>query len=260
MKHLIVGDIAGELDALKKIHEAAKSKYGEVKIISVGDINDRGPDSKGCIQYIMDHGDSCDSNHGQMMLTFLKPDVGTAYEDASFIMNGGVKTIASYDATLLGKYTDLFKRTEEYWMHGDNRPPKSMYEGLRTDLLAMMPDEHVEYLDSRPMFIEINDTIMTHAPINPTVSWEKLTTDPEWKHESIGLLWNRGRPRRIEGKFQIYGHNAYSCVTDHTDEHGVYARGIDTSKVKILTGYLLEENEYFRCSYSGILYKDEGQT
>lgn len=256
MKHLIVGDIAGELDALKKIHEAAKAKYGEVKIISVGDINDRGPDSKGCIQYVMDNGDSCDSNHGQMMLGFLIPELGTAYEDASFLMNGGFNTIKSYNPDLVQKHADLIKRIEQYWIYGDQRPPKSDYEELRKDLLEAIPKEHIEYLGNRPMYIEVGDTICTHAPINPTYNFEKLVSTPHLKHYSDGLLWNRGKPRRISGKFQIYGHNAYNNVVDHSDGSGVYARGIDTSKVKILTGYLLEENEYFRCTYSGVLLND----
>ena len=52
-----VGDIHGHLDKLKAVHElivADQASHGRAPIVHIGDYGDRGPDTKGVIQYLID--------------------------------------------------------------------------------------------------------------------------------------------------------------------------------------------------------------
>ena len=78
--NIVVGDVAGQLEALLKIYLRAKEKYPNIKLWGVGDLNDRGPLSAGVIEFMMNNAEGCtDSNHGQMFMAFLNPELGTAY-------------------------------------------------------------------------------------------------------------------------------------------------------------------------------------
>jgi hypothetical protein len=49
------------------------------------------------------------------------------------------------------------------------------------------------------------------------------------------LIWNRGKPRRIEGVFQVYGHNSYRDTYWHDDQNGKWGVCIDTCRGSKLT-------------------------
>ena len=53
MRTLVIGDIHGCLDALKTLIDYVKPATDDT-IITVGDYIDRGPDSKGVIDYILE--------------------------------------------------------------------------------------------------------------------------------------------------------------------------------------------------------------
>lgn len=97
-KIIAIGDVHGELDKLKTLFgklEFAK----EDTIIFLGDYIDRGPDSKGVIDFILSLKDQCNlvllkGNHEAFFLDTLQYPQGKMAE--SWMLNGGVKCLNSY--------------------------------------------------------------------------------------------------------------------------------------------------------------------
>lgn len=122
MKTAVFGDIHGNLDLLKKMINKIRSEYGEdINILSVGDLVDRGPDSKGIVQLCIDEGvDSVMGNHDQWVVELLR-DFYFVPSVLSYSM-GGTETIKSYGVDPLGKPEDV-----------------------AYDLITSMPDNHKEF-------------------------------------------------------------------------------------------------------------------
>ena len=112
MRIYAIGDIHGQLDMLKAAHariEADKARVGDpdAQIIHLGDYTDRGPDSNGVIQYLID-GIAAGKpwlairgNHDRMFSRFVRHGIA---HDAQIKSGkswlhpalGGVDTLASY--------------------------------------------------------------------------------------------------------------------------------------------------------------------
>ncbi|MEE9214819.1 MAG: metallophosphoesterase [Thermodesulfobacteriota bacterium] len=191
----IIGDIAGNFATL----QALLKKMPEGETISVGDMIDRGPSSKEVVDFLMKNGKAVLGNHEHMMIDWIE-SVNVSrrgvYDDGIWAMNGGLATMKSYD-------------------------PNEQKNGHKT-----ISDEHIAWMRSLPRYIEKDDLIITHAPINPIFGMAKLLTLPPEHNE--GLCWNRGNIKRIPGKFQVYGHQGLQHVKWHTDKEGQFGICIDT--------------------------------
>lgn len=96
---VVFGDVHGRADLLAKLIETANAKYGEVEYVTLGDLIDRGPDSKGVIQLCVDHKISgVMGNHELWLLDALEPHGEVDGGVTSRIM-GGVATLSSYGVT-----------------------------------------------------------------------------------------------------------------------------------------------------------------
>jgi len=104
-----IGDIHGELDRLKALHENViaftQRAFPEapLKFIHLGDLVDRGPDSCGVVDYLMafeaaqaQRPVTLRGNHEQMMIDALSVHGAESSEWAQWIGNGGHKTMESY--------------------------------------------------------------------------------------------------------------------------------------------------------------------
>ena len=99
-----VGDIHGHKDRLVALHrlivdDAARSSERRRVIVYVGDYYDRGPDSAGVVEMLIEHPlDGFDSvflkgNHEEIVLRFLDGDLETG---ANWIAHGGNTMLQSY--------------------------------------------------------------------------------------------------------------------------------------------------------------------
>jgi hypothetical protein len=182
----IIADIAGRYEELMLLLQ--KMPQGE-EIILLGDLNDRGPDSNKVIQWAIDNKIKCvQSNHGQMMINAYNvwKMTGNSWASWEFNRNGGHQTLLSYGG----------------------------FENI--------PESHIQYLAKCPMYIETDDLILTHAPLNHQ-------EDPYKELD----CWNRVIPIR-RSKFQIHGHN--SLMETYTDELGDYGMCLDDCFNNRLTG------------------------
>src|SRR6266478_1473594 len=96
MRTLAIGDIHGCLQALDRILEMVRPQPDDVVVV-LGDYADRGPDSRGVIDRLLELRGHCRlvtlrGNHDQMML-----DARSGYEtQREWLLCGGSKTLASY--------------------------------------------------------------------------------------------------------------------------------------------------------------------
>lgn len=194
----IVGDITGFAETVKQLHSAMPP--GE--FWALGDLIDRGPDSKGVLDFFIDNKfKSVMGNHEHMMLfekIRLTPEVDSKlYAPGCWECNGGDQTIKSFGI--------------EPWMEFN---PQDFIQ-------------YFNYIEQMPLRHEQSGLILTHAPISNKYSKEIYNLEEINKNFyllDVSSLWNRSLPKKQEGKFQVYGHNSTKGILWHTDKHpqGIY--------------------------------------
>lgn len=152
---LAVGDIHGCLDPLRQLMEQVRPME-EDRIVFLGDYIDRGPHSRGVIDYLLDLGRRfprtvfLKGNHEAMFLDFLR-----GAPALPFLVNGGLATLRSYemaeDSNLPREHRDFFEALLPLWqcrdfvfVHAGLRPQVPIDEQDEADLLWIRG----EFMDS----------------------------------------------------------------------------------------------------------------
>ena len=168
---IAIGDVHGCSTALQALLGAIQPQPNDL-IVTLGDYVDRGPDSRGVIEQLIDLGTRCRlvallGNHDEVLL-----DVRAGRESIKdWIDIGGKQTLASY---------------------GSGRDIKSI------------PLEHFAFFESCLEYYETDDWIFLHASYDPAVAMADQEGDPlRWQslHQSIP-------GRHYSGKTVITGHSA----------------------------------------------------
>jgi len=235
----IIGDVGGKKSCLERL--MARMPPG--KFIFVGDLNDRGEDSKGVIELVMGMQDAIclDSNHGHLMTDWVLNDAGVYGHDC-WLRNGGYATLFSYGVE------------HHSVTYGEAR--------------QKIPPEHLAWLATRPKIFETDDMIVSHAAISFNLEdvQHALVDDRRYENGDY-ILWTRNPPRPRGQKFQVFGHNASRmglCWFTWKDAEGedsaeikmhrrqfvkpegAYAVCIDDSKKDVLTGLHWPTMEVFQ--------------
>ena len=158
-----IGDVHGRLDLLREMHDriaadrAARPCHA-VRLIHLGDYIDRGPDSAGvvdCLIELLHRGEAVclAGNHDLSVLAFLrKPSESGEY----WLRYGGVESLASWgidiDAPRLA-----------------NRP----WGAVRDALADALPDAHRAFFHGLPFMERHGDFLFVHAGVRPGVALEK---------------------------------------------------------------------------------------
>jgi serine/threonine protein phosphatase 1 len=124
-----IGDIHGRLDLLELAVSEIDTYKGDKRVILLGDYVDRGPDSAGVIEFLRKLDNSYVCLMGNHEELMLDSLVG-GYGTALWYMNGGQQTLNSYP------------------------------DGI-------VPQEHIEWLQERPYFINDGVRFFVHAGIDP---------------------------------------------------------------------------------------------
>jgi serine/threonine protein phosphatase 1 len=174
-KIFIIGDVHGCLDMLERLMDKIDCSPEKDTLIFLGDYIDRGDDSKGVVDYILDlrrdafKVEALKGNHEAMFLNFLR-----GVESEIFIVNGGWRTMESY-----GSYN------------------------LQDDL-SLIPSDHRKFYASLKLYIELDDYYIVHAGFNPGVEISKQTEND--------MLWIRRKFISSNfnfGKKVIFGHTPF---------------------------------------------------
>jgi len=181
----IIGDIHGNhktfLALLEKIPK-------EDTIVVAGDLVDRGPDSKGIVQYVIDNNILCVlGNHEKMMSDDILKNK-TPYEGEWLAHQAG-KTLDSY-------------RKPDYTVD---------WELMKV---------HSEWMSKLPLYLEFPDTfkigydtdhgrkrhlVVSHASIGST--WKfRDPSHPKHHFFKDNAIWNRDRPDDVLDIYSVFGH------------------------------------------------------
>lgn len=182
MSILAIPDIHGYRSELDRVLAIADAQCGQAaKIVFLGDLTDRGPDSRGVIDRLIEGiGAGRDwsvvrGNHDQMFLDFLrKPGPGARWMNENI---GGTETLISYGA-------------------GEALADRDWEAAA-----ACVPRAHRDFLESLPYCHETGDQFFVHAGIRPGVPLD--SQDPET------MMWIRQEfhsDRRDHGKLIVHGH------------------------------------------------------
>lgn len=222
-----IGDVHGRADLLNALLEKVYNyclarPQMETHIIFLGDLIDRGPDSRGVIESILRIDSNLakvcliKGNHEEVFLSMLDGDIRSA---RVFCNIGGRETLLSYGID------------------------KSLFDEGGLDLLceraaAYVPAEHQKLLESGLDMIVIGDYLFTHAGTRPGVSISD--------QKPQDLRWIRSEFLDYEGTFEkivVHGHSIALEVQERP--HRI---GIDTGAYRsgILTALGLEgTNRWF---------------
>ena len=205
MKINIIGDIAGRYDELLLLLD----KMPEADLIlSVGDLVDRGPKSKEVIEWFMgnENAEAVYGNHEDLFIEgVVKRDLWCWFS------NGGSATVKSYA------------------------------EPGQSDLNEIdIPADHIEWLQTRPMYFQTDDLFVSHAPV--TGSLKNIPSDPYGR--DYFFIWNRYEPKKPQKKFMIYGHNG-TFKRHKWGDGSEFAICLDNSHSGRLTGIHWPTREIF---------------
>jgi serine/threonine protein phosphatase 1 len=198
-----IGDIHGHIGLLKAAHDLIAddmARHGTGQTIHLGDLVDRGPDSRGVIEFLMQgiaQGQDwlvLKGNHDRMFWRFLRdpmepepglrPDLGWLHPKL-----GGPDTLVSY---------------------GVEKPADRPIARVHTDARAVVPQAHLDFLASRPTMIRAGNCAFVHAGIRPGIDLDAQS--------ETDLLWIR-EPFLSEatshGPLIVHGHTAIDRATHY---------------------------------------------
>ncbi|MCA9586655.1 MAG: serine/threonine protein phosphatase [Myxococcales bacterium] len=192
-----VGDVHGCADELRALLQQLPLGHGAV-VVFVGDYIDRGPDSRGVVDTILELKDYCEvvclrGNHEAMLLEFL--DGSDPVKVARFIYNGGSATLASY--------------ADE--------------EGN-----VLIPPEHIEFYKELKLFHVLGEYCFVHAGLPVDVPQINLA---EHSEEMVWMRRRRGVPAPAMSKVVVHGHTTVREVE-------ISPRHINLDTACVYGGYL----------------------
>jgi len=216
---IAVGDVHGCLAAFDAVLAAMDLEPSD-SLILLGDFVDRGPDSAGVIDRLIELRERCflfaiQGNHDELMLEVVEE---STWKLGHWFMYGGEQTMRSYG----------------------------------TDKVSDIPKEHVEFLRSCVPFCETEHHFFTHAnyledkPLAKTpgmiLRWESLQARMPGRHQS--------------GKMAVLGHTAQK---DGQILYSGYLLCLDTYCYGTghLTAFEVNTGEYWQADRKGRLLKNE---
>lgn len=180
---IAIGDIHGCSAALRALLEVIRPTPDDL-IVTLGDYIDRGPDSRGVLDCLIELADRCElisllGNHDDMLIQAID-----GHHTATLIAFGGAATLASYG-------------------------------GTGPDHLHLIPHEHVRFLRECLDYFETESHIFIHGSYVPNLSmsdqpelalrWESLRDDVPAPHFS-GKIVIAGHTSQRSGEILDLGH------------------------------------------------------
>lgn len=225
--YYVIGDVHGRYDLLQKLITKLPK---DVKLIFVGDLIDRGTQSKEVVKFVRENNYPCvRGNHEQFMIEQGLLDGqppryfgGDKYELWMSSNGGGKKTLQSYGI-------------------GENRYE---YEDIATQQQSENLNQFyadIDWMKTLPHYIELDDCIVNDRKVVISHSCiSKLWNDKNTDTFNEYVRENRDDPKDIKGIFNVYGHQ-YKEVVEMTN----FSACIDTSGAQTLTAIEIPSLKYF---------------
>lgn len=185
---LAISDIHGERKHFEELLRKVKYDANEDELILLGDYVDRGPDSKGVLERVIELKKQgaivLRGNHDNMMLAAVNDEPGAKERWAR---NGAIPTLQSYDPSIVDM---AFPESDVFWAH-------------------------IEFIREMGYFHETDDYIFVHAGVKPGTPVEQ--TDP------YTLMWIREEfyETYSGGKTIVFGHTPAFLLRGN-DNHDIF--------------------------------------
>lgn len=203
MRLYAIGDVHGCLEALHDVHRAIEADLGarpvaDWRIIHLGDYVDRGPDSRGVLDFLTGRAAGeprilcLRGNHDEMFVQGLD---GAARQRELWLTNGGVETLESYGVGL-SDYLEM------------------LHSGGVAQ--AIVPAPHREFLDGLLVSARFGDYYFVHAGIDPQLALDEQQNEAQ--------LWIRAPFLESAREFEavvVHGHTPVSRVEVRPNRLGI---------------------------------------
>jgi serine/threonine protein phosphatase 1 len=236
MRTYAIGDIHGHIELLREVHSwiaADQAKHGAAPIVHVGDLVDRGLDCRGVVEYLragVEAGQDwvvLKGNHDRMFTNYIR-DIN--YHDPC------LRTDLSYLHPKIGGAATL----ESYGVkNAADRPLAPVH----AEAVAAVPEAHLKFLESLPIYYQRGEVIYVHAGIRPGIPIAQQVEDD--------LVWIRKgflEDTRDFGALIVHGHTALDAPMHYGNRVN-----IDSSAAYggPLTAVVLEGREVFNLTAAG---------
>lgn len=200
-RRIVIGDVHGHYRGLMDLMDLVAPTSND-QVYFLGDLIDRGPQSAQVVEFVKENNYSCLlGNHEQMLLKVMTSKRISSSGMHGWLYNGGQATIASYKQ-------------------------------------GRIPQEHLDWLQSLPLYLDLGDVWLTHAGVDPYIPLPEQTADQFcWIREEF-----HGIPQPyFDDKLIIIGHTI--TFTFPGIEPGKLAQGqgwlnIDTGAYHPRSGWL----------------------
>ncbi len=219
-----IGDIHGRLDLLDRLLEtigaddAARGHAG-TELIFLGDLVDRGPDSRGVVDRLLALSRASMpvrflmGNHEEVFLLALEGDLRAL---RFLIRIGGRETLLSYGLT------------DEQYRGLD-------FEGLAALMRTKVPQAHIDFLAGFERWIEVGDYLFVHAGVRPGIAIaEQATSDLYWIRDDFL------RHRESFDKMVVHGHSITQDIDLRPNRIGIDTGAFASGR---LTAIGIEQSE-----------------
>ena len=175
-KIFVIGDIHGCLEMLKRLIDKIEWNPANDRLIFIGDYIDRGENSKGVIDFILQLKEDSTliqcliGNHEQMFIDYL-----SGVDSQSSLLNGGLSTLRSYE------------------------------EMRRSQDDPLIPPSHLDFFSSLLTMIELEHYYIVHAGFHPNIGIEDQSLND--------MIWIREEFIYSDydfGKVVIFGHTPFN--------------------------------------------------
>ncbi len=167
-----IGDVHGRLDLLNDLlarieADDASRPPRETVLVLMGDLIDRGPDSRGVIERLRDRPPTfCKTfaikgNHEECLLRGLAGESGVLQ---NWLVHGGYACAQSYGAPI-GRF---FGASEDM---------------VRDVLSQYIPRQHLTFMDAFLDTVRFGDFLLAHAGVRPGAPLERMARDVRWIRE-----------------------------------------------------------------------------
>jgi serine/threonine protein phosphatase 1 len=137
-RRFVIGDVHGHYDALSALFEAI-APNSEDEVYFLGDLIDRGQQSAQVVEFVMKNGYNCIlGNHEFMLLNVLGTGKIVPEAFQAWLNNGGYATVTSYG--------------------------------------HQIPQEHIDWLRTLPLYLDLGNFWLVHAGIHPQMPIEDQTS------------------------------------------------------------------------------------
>lgn len=177
-----IADLHGRLDLLIRairqiVRHALRHGIQSAVLVVLGDATDRGPESAAIIAWLLE----ATKDDGPVRIIYVKGN----HDDMMVQCVRGKKRL-------------------DWWLGNGGFATIASYGGQGRDI-SVIPEEHIEFLDRRPLYYADEHRVFVHASIDPA-----MPLDGQSKQVLLWELQGRYNTGGYRNRFVVHGHEQFS--------------------------------------------------